>query len=183
MSAAAAFSRISAPHYEPFSQQNDEAFDSRNDSLLACGGAKQHSKIFIAFRCKEYRANGKVRWKTMTLAPAEFIRRFLIHVLPKGFHRIRHYGPVRQRQSKGHDRARTPIARRRHGGEAERRRPLHDHRRRRCRTAGHGTAAVPLLWWAHAHHRGVRPRPNSPASPIATRAPVLAISTVPECTH
>jgi hypothetical protein len=28
----------------------------------------------------------------MTLAPAEFIRRFLMHVLPKGFHRIRHYG-------------------------------------------------------------------------------------------
>ena len=32
------------------------------------------------------------RWKTLTLAPAEFIRRFLIHVLPKGFHRIRRYG-------------------------------------------------------------------------------------------
>jgi hypothetical protein len=46
----------------------------------------------IAFRWKDYRANGKLRWKTMTLAPAEFIRRFLIHVLPKGFHRIRHYG-------------------------------------------------------------------------------------------
>jgi Putative transposase len=46
----------------------------------------------IAFRWKDYRANGKLRCKTMTLAPAEFIRRFLIHVLPKGFHRIRHYG-------------------------------------------------------------------------------------------
>ena len=46
----------------------------------------------IAFRYKDYRINGPSRWKTMTLAPAEFIRRFLIHVLPKGFHRIRHYG-------------------------------------------------------------------------------------------
>jgi hypothetical protein len=46
----------------------------------------------IAFRWKDYRAEGPDRWKTMTLAPAEFIRRFLIHVLPKGFHRIRHYG-------------------------------------------------------------------------------------------
>jgi Putative transposase/Transposase zinc-binding domain len=46
----------------------------------------------IAFRWKDYRADHAVRWKTMTLAPAEFIRRFLIHVLPKGFHRIRHYG-------------------------------------------------------------------------------------------
>jgi Putative transposase/Transposase zinc-binding domain len=46
----------------------------------------------IAFRWKDYRIEGPGRWKTMTLAPAEFIRRFLIHVLPKGFHRIRHYG-------------------------------------------------------------------------------------------
>ena len=35
---------------------------------------------------------GRDRLKTMTLAAAEFIRRFLLHVLPNGFHRIRHYG-------------------------------------------------------------------------------------------
>src|SRR5712675_2122206 len=46
----------------------------------------------IAFRWKDYRVNGPDRWKTMRLHPHEFIRRFLIHVLPKGFHRIRHYG-------------------------------------------------------------------------------------------
>jgi Putative transposase len=46
----------------------------------------------IAFRWKDYRLNGPDRWKTMRLHPQEFIRRFLIHVLPKGFHRIRHYG-------------------------------------------------------------------------------------------
>ena len=46
----------------------------------------------VAFRWKDYREDGLARWKTMTLAPAEFIRRFLVHVLPKGFHRIRHYG-------------------------------------------------------------------------------------------
>jgi hypothetical protein len=46
----------------------------------------------IAFRWKDYRADGASRWKTMRLHPHEFIRRFLIHVLPKGFHRIRHYG-------------------------------------------------------------------------------------------
>jgi hypothetical protein len=46
----------------------------------------------IAFRWKDYRIDGPDRWKTMTLHPHEFIRRFLIHVLPKGFHRIRHYG-------------------------------------------------------------------------------------------
>src|ERR1700756_5450035 len=46
----------------------------------------------IAFRWKDYRVNGSERWKTMRLKPHEFIRRFLLHVLPKGFHRIRHYG-------------------------------------------------------------------------------------------
>ena len=46
----------------------------------------------VSFRWKDYRIDGPDRWKTMTLAPFEFIRRFLIHVLPKGFHRIRHYG-------------------------------------------------------------------------------------------
>ena len=46
----------------------------------------------VAFRWKDYRIDGPDRWKTMTLTAHEFIRRFLIHVLPKGFHRIRHYG-------------------------------------------------------------------------------------------
>jgi hypothetical protein len=46
----------------------------------------------VAFRCKDYRVEGAGRWKTMRLTPHEFIRRFLLHVLPKGFHRIRHYG-------------------------------------------------------------------------------------------
>ena len=46
----------------------------------------------VTFRFKDYRRNGRARHCTMTLAPGEFIRRFLLHVLPKGFHRIRHYG-------------------------------------------------------------------------------------------
>ena len=46
----------------------------------------------VTFRYKDYRRNGRARFRTMTLAPDEFIRRFLLHVLPKGFHRIRHYG-------------------------------------------------------------------------------------------
>jgi hypothetical protein len=46
----------------------------------------------VTFRHKDYRIEGPDRYKTMTLAPAEFIRRFMLHVLPKGFHRIRHYG-------------------------------------------------------------------------------------------
>jgi hypothetical protein len=46
----------------------------------------------VTFRWKDYRTEGPDRYKTMTLATGEFIRRFLIHVLPRGFHRIRHYG-------------------------------------------------------------------------------------------
>jgi hypothetical protein len=46
----------------------------------------------VSFRWKDYRIEGPDRWKTMTLTPHEFIRRFLMHVLPGGFHRIRHYG-------------------------------------------------------------------------------------------
>jgi len=46
----------------------------------------------VTFRWKDYRAKGRERMKVMTLASGEFIRRFLIHVLPTGFHRIRHYG-------------------------------------------------------------------------------------------
>src|ERR1700751_4991510 len=44
----------------------------------------------ITFRYKDYRIKGPSRSKTMTLAPGEFIRRFILHVFPKVFHRIRH---------------------------------------------------------------------------------------------
>ena len=46
----------------------------------------------VTFTFKDYRIEGPGRYKTMTVAPGDFIRRFLLHVLPKGFHRIRHYG-------------------------------------------------------------------------------------------
>jgi len=46
----------------------------------------------VTFKWKDYRIEGRDRYKLMTLTTDEFIRRFLIHVLPRGFHRIRHYG-------------------------------------------------------------------------------------------
>jgi hypothetical protein len=46
----------------------------------------------VTFKVKDYRVEGPGRYTTMTLATGEFIRRFLIHVLPRGLHRIRHYG-------------------------------------------------------------------------------------------
>jgi hypothetical protein len=60
----------------------------------------------VTFKYKDYRIEGPDRYKIMTLETGEFIRRFLMHVLPKGFHRIRHYGLL----ARGRTRAKT-IAR------------------------------------------------------------------------
>ena len=57
-----------------------------NSRLLGLDGNE------VTFRYKNYRRSGAERQQIMTLAADEFIRRFLIHVLPRGFHRIRHYG-------------------------------------------------------------------------------------------
>ena len=57
-----------------------------NARLIALGEAG------VTFKWKAYRIKGRDRLSTMTLDAAEFIRRFLLHVLPSGFHRIRHYG-------------------------------------------------------------------------------------------
>jgi hypothetical protein len=57
-----------------------------NSRLICC------DERGVTFKWKDYRAKQRDRYKTMTLATDEFIRRFLIHVLPAGFHRIRHYG-------------------------------------------------------------------------------------------
>ena len=54
----------------------------------------------VAFKFKDYRLEGPERYKTMTLQTGEFIRRFLMHVLPKGFHRIRHYGLLARSKTK-----------------------------------------------------------------------------------
>ena len=65
----------------------------------------------VTFRYKDYRRNGQARYGAMTLAPDEFIRRFLLHVLPKGFHRIRHYGLLASAAAKSNiARARELIA-------------------------------------------------------------------------
>ena len=56
------------------------------EAVLAC------DERGVTFKWKDYRAQRRERYKTLTLAIDEFIRCFLIHVLPQGFHRIRHYG-------------------------------------------------------------------------------------------
>ncbi|MGH8111249.1 MAG: IS91 family transposase, partial [Rhodanobacteraceae bacterium] len=67
-----------------------------NQRLVAMG---QHQ---VTFRWKDYRAKGRTRYKTMTLDAGEFMRWFLLHVLPRGFHRIRHYGFMANADRKDH---------------------------------------------------------------------------------
>ena len=57
-----------------------------NSRLVAFDGER------VTFKWKDYRAKADARYKLMTLDVDQFIRRFLIHVLPDRFHRIRHYG-------------------------------------------------------------------------------------------
>src|ERR1700675_3183356 len=56
----------------------------------------------VTFRWKDYRATGKTRYKAMTLSADEFMRRFLLHVLPSGLHRIRHYGLLANARRREH---------------------------------------------------------------------------------
>ena len=87
----------------------------------------------------------------MTLEAAEFIRRFLLHVLPSGFHRIRHYGLIRWNGSSAQHRARPPIARRAQG--------LAPARARRARQRDRDTfasAPMPVLRRPDDHRRDLR---------------------------
>ncbi len=70
------------------------AYLSRYTHRVAISNARLISadRSAVTFKVKDYRIDGPGRYKTMSLNPHEFIRRFLSHVLPKGFHRIRHYG-------------------------------------------------------------------------------------------
>ena len=98
----------------------------------------------------------------MTLSIDEFIRRFLVHVLPKGFHRIRHYGLLANSTRKAN------IARAREMLGA----PMPDRSARAaCRLLG-STLRVPLLRRAHDRDRelrGRRPRPGSAPAPMEIR--------------
>ena len=80
---------------EPFAGPNQVlAYLSRYTHRVAISNSRllKADGRTVTFRVKNYRANGLARDTTMTLDAPEFIRRFLLHVLPKGFHRIRHYG-------------------------------------------------------------------------------------------
>src|SRR4029077_264001 len=117
----------------------------------------------VTFRWKDYRATGRDRQKVMTLASDEFIRRFLIHVLPSGLHRIRHHGIFAN--GGGHP-AHTPPRPLRQGGAPRDPRPPPPPPRRlpdtepgqRPRRAAAARAPMPVLRWPHDHHRDLRAR-------------------------
>src|ERR1700736_2062508 len=114
----------------------------------------------VTFRWKDYRIERPGRYKTMMLSTHEFIRRFLIHVLPKGVHRIRHYGLF----ANGHRAAN--IARARELLAMPPRVPPHE-------TAGpaepeqpaRAAEAMPMLRRPHDHHRDLRAGLPAKASP------------------
>jgi hypothetical protein len=70
------------------------AYLSRYTHRVAISNRRLHAldERGVTFRWKDYRAKGTTRYKTMTLSAPEFMRRFLLHVLPAGFHRMRHDG-------------------------------------------------------------------------------------------
>jgi hypothetical protein len=115
---AAAFSRWAAPLREcewvvyakpPFAgPQAVLAYLSRYTHRVAISNSRliATANDQVTFRWKDYRAKGRPKHKTMTLHAQDFIRRFLLHVLPAGIHRIRHYGLLSNASHK-HDIARA----------------------------------------------------------------------------
>jgi hypothetical protein len=91
----------------------------------------------VSFRWRDYRQRGKT--KVMTLATAEFIRRFLLHTLPDGFKRIRHYGLL----ANGHRAAKVALCRRLLAAPAPPTPQPIDYRERYRRLTGHSLDICP----------------------------------------
>jgi hypothetical protein len=79
---------------KPLGPQQVLAYLARYTRRVAISNSRliKADQTGVTFRYKDYRSKGSARYKSMTPALAEFIRRFILHVVPKGFHRIRHYG-------------------------------------------------------------------------------------------
>ena len=106
----------------------------------------------VTFKWKDYRVEGSNEPRVMTLAVDEFIRRFLIHVLPSGFHRIRHYGLFAKWCAENIARARQLLAVAKPQAEPT------------SAAVDHNKPTLSMLRRSHDHHRGVRARCNATAS-------------------
>jgi hypothetical protein len=116
----------------------------------------------VTFRWKDYRIKGRDRFKLMTLAPGEFIRRFLIHVLPKGFHRIRHYGLLAKAfcaDNIAHARELLAVAK----PESQPAAAAVDHNKPTCPCCGGRMIVIEVF------ERGATPRHQPPATTILIR--------------
>jgi hypothetical protein len=113
----------------------------------------------ITFNCKDYRIEGPARYKMMTLATDEFIRRFLIHVLPKGFHRI--YGLLANGNRPGN------IAHARQLLALPARRPKQPETPEAALEQPRAAASIPVLRQPHDHHRDFRVRLRAEVPPHA----------------
>ena len=111
----------------------------------------------VTFKYKDYRIEGPARYKTMTLAAHEFIRRFLIHVLPAGFHRIRHYGLFAS-DTRADNIAGTRAARSAYPPSNP------DAKAANADEPPCTRASLPVLWRPHDHHRDLRARLNTALS-------------------
>ena len=122
-----------------------------NSRLVAFAGER------VTFKWKDYRAKGDARYKLMTLDADEFIRRFLIHVLPDGFHRIRHYGLFANANRANNIALAPPAPRRTRPNSVE-----PGERSRRKWSRRQRLECLPLLRRADDHRRGLRTRLPAP---------------------
>ena len=120
----------------------------------------------VTFKYKDYRLDGDARFKTMTLATAEFIRRFLSHVLPKGFHRIRHYGLLANGQRADNVANARELLAVPAPVEAAEPEPNSSERGR-----ARAPARLSVLRLDDAHHRGLRAGRDAASSADADRDP------------
>jgi hypothetical protein len=144
------------------------AYLSRYTHRVAISNSRliAHDDRGVTFRWKDYREHGRTRHKTMTVATDEFMRRFLLHVLPSGFHRIRHYGLLANANRKAqipaarellHQPAPTPPAER-GNGSADHGSPRPTFLCRHC-----GAPMLVIETFARAQH--IRGPPSSTSSP------------------
>ena len=112
----------------------------------------------VIFKYKDYRLDGSARYKTMTLATDEFIRRFLIHVLPKG---VASHPPLQAaRQSQPCRQHRTSARVACYPIPLTRAQTIRAHHNRR---PTHAAISMSMLRWPHDHHRDLRARMRTKA--------------------
>ena len=133
---------------------------TRTASPSPTAGSSPSTATRVTFSWKDYRAKADARYKLMTLDADEFIRRFLIHVLPDGFHRIRHYGLFANA-----NRANNIALARRLLGVPDPTAVNRGQRRHRKSSRRRGVECLSLLRRAYDHHRDLRTR--LPAAAVA----------------